>query len=1391
MRVPLNFILIFLLGVTHSLQSQTHDMLVQSGKVLPGTPHFVIDESRAAACAPATALRNLEWNNIEALIETGGSMWQDRATGRAHYFAPKEGGISSLFAGSLWMGGVSPDQQLKLAAILYRYSGNDFWAGPLTNDGSAEVTIATCSEWDNFSVSYRTDAQRHRQYFECINDPNCDVNELFPEGYTTPAYFNDYPAHGNTSAGQDYYLAPYYDFDQSGSYEPQNGDYPWYDFLKEIDCAQRKRIDPTPLFGDQTYYWIFNDKGNIHTESGGQPIGMEIRAQAFAFNTTDEVNNMTFYNYVLVNQGTQTLRDTYFGTWIEPDIGGHVDDLVGCDVQRGLGYGYNGYAFDAPSSLSLGYGENPPAIGVDFFEGPYQDEDSLDNPLTTDLNLANSLKGIPYKGIGIGYGDDIIDNERFGMRKFLYHISGSAPNGPPENQIHFYNYLRGFWKNGQRMAYGGNALTANSGADLSIPADFMFPGDTDPYHFGTGGVAVEPWTEISSNNPPSDRRFMQSAGPFTLQPGDHNNITVGVVYARANTGDPFDSVELVRAADDKAQALFDNCFELISGPDAPDVTMQELQNELILFLSNENPLGSNYNEQYVLKDVTIPEFLNDGTPLSDNERSYKFQGYLVFQLAFDDVSSADLEDPTKARLIGQCDVEDDVTDIVNFVIDPTVAQVVPQLKVQGSNTGIRHSFRITEDAFALGNNRLINHKTYYFMAIAYGHNNYLPYSVNEGTGQDDPFLSSRKASLGEIKVVAAIPHNVVPENGGTIQSAQYGQGLPLIQLEGKGNGDRYLRMSISSETDILEGNQINKIDYAPDGSPVEVKIVDPLRVPSADFELSLAPMDQQLYSDSAKWILNNLADGVIYNSKHAIQTTFEELILEWGLLIEWRQLDIPLDEFEHYTESLGGTVIFENENQPWLLGVPDNDDYSEFNWIRAGSTSVSAESDPLQAEYNDYFDGNSIPETAEKYPTDANENYENLIGGTWAPYCLVAGTVASSTQPSGWLNGVAPTTKSLSGDNSPLTDKFLSNIVGVNNVEMVLTPDKNLWTRCPVLEMQWQTSLSVGNAEKMQMRKQASVDKNGIPTGTLGCNESEATINGTQPLGMSWFPGYAIDVSTGERLNLAFGEDSWQAGDNGRDMLWNPSSRYVTTQTGEALFGGQHWVYVFKNMQREMENADYIPDYDTGNFYYSRRDDAGIISAVRLRRIFSGCTWVGSAILNPEYQWKTPQEGLVLSKVRLQLRVEKPYAKFSYSEDNLTNVNNASNWWNPKYAFSTRSLRTEINSTESLEDALHQINVVPNPYYAFSSYESNKLDNRIKITNLPEVCGVMIYDLNGVLIREFKKSDPLSSLDWDLKNNRNIPIASGVYIIRVSVPNVGEKILKWFGVMRPVDLDNF
>ena len=76
-----------------------------------------------------------------------------------------------------------------------------------------------------------------------------------------------------------------------------------------------------------------------------------------------------------------------------------------------MGYSYNADAVDNDGVMDSPIGANP-AIGVDFFEGPYQDNDGLDNPLTTDIPQAIRDKGIPYSGLGIGYGDGVIDNER-------------------------------------------------------------------------------------------------------------------------------------------------------------------------------------------------------------------------------------------------------------------------------------------------------------------------------------------------------------------------------------------------------------------------------------------------------------------------------------------------------------------------------------------------------------------------------------------------------------------------------------------------------------------------------------------------------------------------------------------------------------------------------------------------------------------------------------------------------------------------------------------------------------------------------------------------------------------------------------------------------------------
>jgi hypothetical protein len=96
--------------------------------------------------------------------------------------------------------------------------------------------------------------------------------------------------------------------------------------------------------------------------------------------------------------------------------------------------------------------------------------------------------------------------------------------------------------------------------------------------------------------------------------------------------------------------------------------------------------------------------------------------------------------------------------------------------------------------------------------------------------------------------------------------------------------------------------------------------------------------------------------------------------------------------------------------------------------------------------------------------------------------------------------------------------------------------------------------------------------------------------------------------------------------------------------------------------------------------------------------------------------------------------------------DSNCNATDTVNMNYPMYTFSTNAVAPIRNDFEKAKSDLDLINVVPNPYYAYSGYEVNQLDNRIKITNLPRKCTVTIYTISGTYIRQFTKDSELPPL---------------------------------------------
>lgn len=478
-------------------------------------------------CTPPVAQVDLDISNVRAVILSGGDMWWDLTTSR--YEIPKGSGKRSFFCGGLWMGGLDPVGNLHVAAGTYRQSGIDFWTGPLdTTD--ANTSLEVCDDYDRIWKVNRADVE---SFIQNRVDPN----------YVIPQDILEWPGNGNTSLGHAQFLAPFNDVNGNGIYEPSLGDYPAFDFTGANNCDYH-------LQGDQSLWWVFNDRGNWHSETGGVSIGVEVHATAFAFRSQeDALANATFYRYRLINRSTTNYHDFGFAFWSDYDLGSYDDDYVGCDVGRGLGYCYNGDVNDG-SSATPGpgtYGEHPPAVGIDFLQGPRADVgDNFDND-----------------------HDFVIDenDERIVMSQFRYYDGDFTVRSNPTNAIEFYYYLGNQWKDGSPMTYGGNAY---GGTTI---CQYMFPGTSDPIGWGTSGVPMPDWNEVIAGNLPSDRRGVNCVGKFGFDAGEVDVITVGVPWARDTNGNNLDAIVALQAADDLIQSLFDNCFSLpCASQGLPEIT---------------------------------------------------------------------------------------------------------------------------------------------------------------------------------------------------------------------------------------------------------------------------------------------------------------------------------------------------------------------------------------------------------------------------------------------------------------------------------------------------------------------------------------------------------------------------------------------------------------------------------------------------------------------------------------------------------------------------------------------------------------------------------------------------------------------------------------------------
>ena len=296
------------------------------------------------------------------------------------------------------------------------------------------------------------------------------------------------------------YGAPFYDNNGNGIYEPQLGE------------------EPGLQDANQVIWFVCNDLdiGTVYALYGSPPMGLELQVTIWAYNRTNSpLNQGIFRRYRLINKSGVSIDSMFIGIWSDTDLGDPGDDFLGCDTILDLAYSYNGYPYDTefdPFFLP------PPAIGYSLLQGPL----------------------VPAPGeTGRFNFKEVEDMKNLEMTSVWMKSTPSAITDPPlryyEGTLDMYQLLNGyipFW------VHPPIPYTVGSGPHKGETTKFQLSGDPIS---NVGDVDGQGY-----NNIPGSRRLMNNSGPFTMQPGDTQEVVYALVGGIDPAGDNLSAVGVLK-----------------------------------------------------------------------------------------------------------------------------------------------------------------------------------------------------------------------------------------------------------------------------------------------------------------------------------------------------------------------------------------------------------------------------------------------------------------------------------------------------------------------------------------------------------------------------------------------------------------------------------------------------------------------------------------------------------------------------------------------------------------------------------------------------------------------------------------------------------------------------
>lgn len=454
-------------------------------------------------CNNPTAAMVLHGNNVRTFVKNGGDMFWDNISLDAAYQVPfvNANSASTIFTAGLVMSGIDAGGNLKTAAQMYGAASgrHDYYPGPLQVPGDLPST-ESCAMFDKIWSVKRADIQSHLLDLAdngTLDQPIASVMSWPAAGNPFFAIYNGFELPDNQG------YASFFDANADAIYNPMEGDYP---------LPEQVNHQTIPA---QITWTVFNDAGNIHAESQGDPIQAEIQLTTWAFQCDDNdlLNNTIFTRYKISNESAEALDSFHVGFFVDFDLGCYTDDFIGSNPAANSFFTYNQdnidgeFSGDCPFDVST-FDENPPVQAVTL----------LNQPLDYFMYFSNAaFDPIPAM---------------------------SDPAGPLE----IFYYLTGRWRTGEPLTQGGDGY---QGTEIATHA---FPDDPN---------MLNGWSMTAENLPERDRRVFSSTAIGNFAPNQVITLDYAFSYHREAGASNLGNVSAMYGGIENLQMFYDNQFEEI------------------------------------------------------------------------------------------------------------------------------------------------------------------------------------------------------------------------------------------------------------------------------------------------------------------------------------------------------------------------------------------------------------------------------------------------------------------------------------------------------------------------------------------------------------------------------------------------------------------------------------------------------------------------------------------------------------------------------------------------------------------------------------------------------------------------------------------------------------